>query len=168
MSVIAPQHKRPLFFDLVEVLRRRLEVIVVKLYRFEPIIRAFPFLVEALLNHGLERFERGRLDIDIGETALRAVDRAFDRMDVCVDQSGENQFPAKVDHLCLRSDQRRDLGIIANGDNAVACEGDRLPDRARRVGRIDLPIPEHHISLSILGGADIVKPETGNEANDDC
>src|SRR6476469_6662198 len=77
MSVIAPQHKRPLFFDLVEVLRRRLEVIVVKLYRFEPIIRAFPFLVEALLNHGLERFERGRLDIDIGETALRAVDRAF-------------------------------------------------------------------------------------------
>ena len=74
---------------------------------------------------------------------------------------------AKVDHLCRRSDQRRDLVIIANGDNAVACEGDRLLGRARRVGRVNLPLPEHHIRLSILGGPDIVKPETGDEANDD-
>ena len=49
----------------------------------------------------------------------------------------------------------------------VAFEGDRLFDRALLVGRVDLPIPEDHIRLSILGGPDIVKPETGNKANDD-
>jgi hypothetical protein len=89
-------------------------------------------------------------------------------MGVCVDQSGKNQFPAKIDHRCRRSDQRRDLVIIANGDNAVACEGNRLrkSECCLPVGRVDLPMPEHHIRLSSLGGADIVKPETANEAND--
>src|SRR5262249_23662929 len=154
--------------DAVEVTRRRLEAIIEKLYRFQPIIRVSRFLGEALLNHGLERFERGRLAIYLFEIALRVVDRAVDRMDVCVVQSGKNQFPAKIDLVCLPLfAQQLDLGIIANGDDAVAREGDRLLDRARRVGRVDLPIPEHHISLSILGGPDIVKPETANEANDD-
>jgi hypothetical protein len=61
-------------------------------------------------------------------------------MDVRVDQSGKNQFPAEVDRRCLpRFDQQLDLGIIANGDNAVACEGDRLLERARRVGRKIFP-----------------------------
>ena len=88
-------------------------------------------------------------------------------MCVCVDQSGKDQFPAKVDDFRSGSDQRLHVLIIANGDNAVAREGDRLLERARRVSRVDLPMPEHHIGLSILGGPDIVKRETGNEANDD-
>ena len=55
------EHDRPCLLDAVEVTRRRLEAIIVKLYRFEPIIRASRFLGEALLNHWLERFERGGL-----------------------------------------------------------------------------------------------------------
>src|SRR5262245_12938197 len=33
-----------------------------------------------------------------------------------------------------------------------------LLERTRRVGRVDLSIPQHQIRLYILGGADIVKP----------
>jgi hypothetical protein len=166
VPVIAVERDRPFLLDAVEVTRCCLEAIIEKLYRFQPIIRASRFLGEALLNLGLERFERRRLASDLGETALRAADRAVDRVDVCVDQSGKNQFPAKVDLLCLPLfDHQLDLVIIANGDNAVACEGDRLLDRARRVGRVVFPFQSTTSAFSTWR-LDIFKPETGNEAND--
>ena len=72
VPVVAFEHHRPCLLDAVEVFRRRLETIIVKLYGFEPIISTSRFLFEAILNHGLERFERGRLDSDIGELRVWA------------------------------------------------------------------------------------------------
>jgi hypothetical protein len=63
-------------------------------------------------------------------------------MDMSVDESGQHQLALKVDHRGATADQRRDLVILANGDNGVALDGDRLPDRARRIGRVDLPTPK--------------------------
>jgi len=88
-------------------------------------------------------------------------------MDVGVDESGQYQLALEVDHRGGSANQRRDLVIVANSDNGVALDGDRLSDRARRIGRVDLPIPEYHIHLTIFDGPGIGKPETENESDDD-
>jgi hypothetical protein len=36
-----------------------------------------------------------------------------------------------------------------------------------RIGRVDLPIPEYHIHVTILDGPGVGKPKTGGDADDD-
>src|SRR5215510_15753813 len=50
MPVIAPQYERPLCFNLVDVLRRRREAIVIELHRFEPVVGTTLVLGKALLD----------------------------------------------------------------------------------------------------------------------
>ena len=45
-------------------------------------------------------------------------------MDVRVDQAGQHELAVKVDDLGLRPDQRLDVGIVADGENGIAGEGD--------------------------------------------
>src|SRR5262249_9462804 len=161
MPVIAPQYERPLCFNLVDVLRRRREAIVIELDGFEPVVGTTLVLGKALLDSRSQRFNGG---LDAGEAAFRPIYSADDRMDVGVDKSGQHQLALEVDHRGGSANQRRDLVILANGDNGVALDGDRLPDRARRIGRVDLAIPKYHIRH--LNGPAIGKPETENDADD--
>jgi len=80
-------------------------------------------------------------------------------MDVGIDQAGQHELADKVDDLRLWPDQRRHIGVGTDGDNGVAGEGKRLPDRARGVSRSSAPAPadESHASRARIGPA-AIKP----------
>jgi len=78
----------------VEVLGRRLEAVIVELRRLEPFVGAAGILGETRLNHRLQRVNRG---LDSGKAALGAVDGADDRMDVRVDETGQDELATKID-----------------------------------------------------------------------
>ena len=147
MPVIAPERDRPFRLDAVEVLGRRREAVIVELRRLEPFVGAALVLGEAILDDRLQRVDRC---LHPGKAAFGAVERADDGMDVGVDQARQHQLAGKVDDLRLWPDQRRHIGVVADGDNGIAGEGKRLPDRARGVSRVDLAVAQNDIGLGLL------------------
>ena len=147
MPVIALERDRPCRLYGVEVLSRRLEPVIVELRRLEPFVGAARILGETRLNHRLQGIERG---LDAGKAALGAVDRADDRMDVRVQHAGQDELSIKVDDLGLGPDHLLDVGIVADGDDGIAGEGDGLLDGAGRIGRIDFSVAENDVGFALF------------------
>ena len=69
-----------------------------------------------------------------------------------IDQPRQHQSSAKIHHLRRGAHQWRHICITADREDGIAGESDRLLNGARRVGRVDLAVPEDNICLPILCG----------------
>ena len=57
---------------------------------------------------------------------------------------GNRELTGEIDHLRRRSDVALDVGVAADGDDAIAADGDGLRLRHRVVDGDDLSVPQHH------------------------
>ena len=66
-----PQRATGLFVSMVEVLGRRRETVIVELHGLEPVVGAALILIQAVLDHWLQRLDGG---LHAGEAAFGAVE----------------------------------------------------------------------------------------------
>ena len=69
---------------------------------------------------------------------------------VTVDEPWNREPSAKIDDARTRANPRLDLGVAANGGNAVAAHGDRLRAWMLRVHRKEVAVKEDEISATLL------------------
>jgi hypothetical protein len=94
-----------------------------------------------------ERIRPGRkLKID-----PRCHERAHEGVNMALDKPGHEHPPGEVDHLGLRSAEREDFRVRANGDDPLASNRDGLRPRLPGVERVDLPVVEDHRCAICLG-----------------
>ena len=90
---------------------------------------------------------------------LRILERYFaqalsgtQEVDVAVVESGHDPTPFQIHDLRAGSDERLDVIVLADGDDAAMPDGDCLGFRLVLVDRPDLAIPQDEVGVCFLDG----------------
>jgi len=79
------------------------------------------------------------------------VDAAADRVRVAVDQTGDDAFLVRADHLRERADQRSNIGFVSDGNEPAATRGKCRRLRARRIHCCDASVKNDQVRKTVLG-----------------
>ncbi len=64
-------------------------------------------------------------------------ERAVEKMDVTINETGEHQFSARVDHFCARAARALDFGVVTDSDDLSVSNGHGSGPRLLGVFRVD-------------------------------
>ena len=141
--------------DAVELLAREVLLVVGELIGREAAERVDPFAGARARGLGADHLERLAARGDAIEPQFLQPDLAlFHQVRVVVDQPGHDGFAGEVDAARVGSGETRDVGGGADGDDAIASDGDGLRDREAVVDGDDLAVGQDDIGRSLLRLAD--------------
>ena len=81
----------------------------------------------------------------LGEVAAQPVQAAAGGVHVRVLEAGQQHPAAQVDHAGAAGDQVAQLGVGADGENAVSADGYRPGPAPRGVDPVDRAAPQQHV-----------------------